>query len=299
MDTLTQEPVQDAEAVPFTEPDIPMTDAQADAEMEAGYQGGAPSPSDPSQAEGSATPDAVQSPEPQAVVQLTKKEYDELKALSTALSDYQATVNKRLDSNFGKLGNLEQIIRSIQDSSAAGEPVSDEDIAELKSEFPEVAQTLLPALNRVVGKMRGTRKAGASAQPSQPATPQPSVDELIRQVETRANMRIMTAIEPDWESTIRKPEFTAWLEKQPEDYRTKVQDTEEPSVLQEALSAFKAQQPKPTPATPTPKPSVPSARQRTLAAAVTPKGDADLGGSSGNAEDEMEAGYKQSKGFQL
>jgi hypothetical protein len=209
----------------------------------------------------------------------------------------------KLDEGFGTLGHLKQMVQQIQAQNADGKPieVTDDDMADLKAEFPEFSDLTKKVLAKVVGKLKGT---GGHAAPV-------DTEAIVAQAEARAEARVFEKIQkdaeadlrsehPDWRQTVwgdqddgktafkdLKTPFTAWLEKQPEPIRRRIVNSNNPDFLSKQLTRFKEETAE-KPRVPTPKPNERTAR---LAASVTPKGVAPSG--SPPEENSMASGFRQ------
>lgn len=246
----------------------------------------------------------VETPAPEPILpkyaQITEEEAAEWRKLSGKMG--------KLDEGFGTLGNLKQIVQQLQSQTTEGKPVevTDDDMAELKAEFPEFADLTKKVLTKIVGKLKGTGHA---------APPAPiDTDALVAQTETRTTKRIFETIRkeadqdlradhPDWRTTVWgtqddgktefkdvKTPFTAWLGQQPEAIRQRIVNSNNPEFLSRQLTRFKqetAEKPKQA----APPVTEPSGRTARLAASVTPKGVAPSG--SPPEENNMSAGFRQ------
>jgi hypothetical protein len=222
------------------------------------------------------------------------------------LADLLKLNNKvgKLDEGFGTLGNIKQRIEQLDARQTAdGKPVevTDEDMADLKAEFPEFADLTKKVLAKVVAKMRGPGQAPVD------------MEALVSQAEARAEDRVLRTIRkeadadlqsdhPDWRKTVWgdqddgktefkdvKTPFTAWLATQPDSTRQRILDSNNAEFLSRQLTRFKQETAeKPKPNAPAQKPSERTAR---LAASVSPRGVAPAG--SPPEENSVASGFRQ------
>lgn len=208
-----------------------------------------------------------------------------------SLLSLQSEATRKFDHAFGQLGGLKQTLERLQKEAPAGQSVevSDEDFAELKAEFPELAEMQIRGLNKVLGKLRGTGPA--------------QVDQtLIEQiVQERYGSQLADAREdaldglhnivPNWNSQENAKALGEWVAQQPEEVQAlaaseKVRDA---AALLRKFRDRQTAKPAPTPTTPQV-----STRQRQLEAAVNPRSA--RGASPEPAEiDDFEAGFQSGR----
>lgn len=185
--------------------------------------------------------------------QITEDEFNKLNAAAAAVEELRATVGSRLDTAFGKMGGLERVLKQFQEQTPTGAAVeiTEEDLAELKDEFPELVGPHLKALQRIAGKMRGTGSLDESSiQPLlEKATPglvERVREELIAQTATET----LAETHPDWESVIGnrladKPaskEFVEWFGTQPQEYQERLGATMNPVAIGRMIDKFREHQ---------------------------------------------------------
>lgn len=252
-------------------------DAISDADFDAGFDAVADDDSTPTE---ETSPAASQTDETQAetvsveetvpeLAQMTKAQLEQLLKLDATVPGLKEDVDRKLSTAFGKLGRVEQILKTLQEETPAGQAmqVTDEDMTELAKEWPELSVTLLPGLNRIINKLK-VRGTGLSKE---------AVDQLVSErvahVTYEANHAIITALEPDWETTVRSAEFAAWMNQRPEDERTRLMSSQNPAVVRKTLQEFSSHQAKLKPAVPPKSPAPPAGTQRRaiLEANVAPR----------------------------
>jgi hypothetical protein len=221
-------------------------------------------------------------------VQVTKDQLEELMARAREVDNLKA-VPQRIDQAFGKLGGIERIIQGLQKQQTdqpQGEPLklSEADFAELKQQFPEVAELQLKGMQRVLERIR---IPGADPQ---------AIDKVVgeRTAAVRTELvdsRLDEIVDGDWRQEVNKPEFTDWINKQAAD----VQALADSDSLRDAatlLRKFKTfrNTPAPAPAQPT-QAAPPTVKSRAIAAAVPPRGNQAVSRQP-TADDEFDAGFK-------
>lgn len=307
------------------EGDTPAKDAvatpeQEDADFEAGYNG-APTEETPPAAgsagedgEGASTasPPAEKVAEPE-YVQITKAELDQLKALSTQIEQIRADSRKAADTANGRYGELARTLQQIRAAAPAGGKVevTDEIVADIKAEFPELSAAALSAFKKFAEKLPGTGTAPAF-DPSQ-------VQTMVAESEQRVERKLLTALHRDWETVIGlrdengnvpDTEYRRWIQTQPEEYRNKVLSSWDAVTVADSIDAFKAAAKAAAEKAATEKAAAEKAaaekangtkttqqatrsttRQRTLAAAAaTPRGEGSAPPAATD-DDQFEAGY--------
>lgn len=266
-----------------------------DDDFNAGFAPEAPQPTETPAAADEATqqPEATAEasppppPEPK-YVQITEDDWQALQQRAAKVDEISATFGKRLDQAFGKVGGIERVISEMQTKTPEGEAVqvTDEDFADLKNEYPELAALHISGLNKVLSKLKGTGGANPEA-----------IEKIVTERVTAATAAIRTelvnatldaVVDGEWLKEVNSPAFDDWIKTQPNDVKA-LAESDSLNDAKRMLRLYK--QAKDTP--PAPLPPVPknTTRARQIAAAVTPKGDG--GHPPGPTEDdEFNAGFK-------
>jgi uncharacterized protein YheU (UPF0270 family) len=279
----------------------PTADGAADADLEAGFSSGdidaptgepSPASSDAALEDGRAD-DAAPALEP-VYVQLTKADYDRLQTSAETVEKIAASLEQRFGTAFGHIGGLQQKLKEMQEATPRGHAVklSDEDFAELRTEFPEMAEMQMKGLERVIARLGGTGSAGLDE-----PTASKLVEDKVSAVVTQFRRDTLTDLHEDWEEVVG-PEGSAtpyrqWLATQPKDYQDKINASQRPGVIAKSIDKFRGFEAARVrkPGAPSNKPSQFEAeRRQELAEAVTPRGSG--GKKTGRtAEDDLMAGF--------
>lgn len=241
-----------------------------DADFAAGL-GGAPTETPepkPEPGEVKAEPaDAASEPTPAPkFVQITEDQFNDLVTKANKIDTLQQ-LPQRLDQAFGKIGGVERILNDLK-AQPQGQPLqlSAEDFAELKSEYPELAELQMKGMERLVSRFRV------------PAVDAQMIDKIVGEKTTGARTEVIdatldTVIDGDWRAEVRTPEYKQWFDEQPDD----VKSLGESMHLRDAarlMRMYKVHRDAPkTKTSEAPKtPQAPHPTKRAIAAAVQPKG---------------------------
>jgi len=224
-----------------------------------------------------AEPSPVQEPE---YVQLTKGELADLKAAAAET----ASIKQQMSKAFGTMGNMQQLINQIRSQSPAGAPVeiTDDDFAELKEDFPELAGHTLAGLQRILKKVNLT----GTGQPATQTIDPEQVRVAAANVVHAEGMRDLDDLHPGWRDIVGKPDdaenpYRKWLATQTPEYQELIRSTYSASITARSIDRFKAAEAaKAKPAAASPKPpaatgAVPhlATRRDRIEAAVQPRGN--------------------------
>jgi len=229
-------------------------------------------------------------------VQITKEEFEGLKASAAAVEELRTTLTQNSDKAFGKIGGIERLIRELQNTTPAGEAVelSEEDMAEFAAEYPELATMQRTVFNKALSKikLRGTGTGEAFDPAKLEEMVAPRIDTALKGVDDRVEYlvesRLLSREHPDWREVVDagKPDsknaYRTWLATQPAEYQKLVNSTFDSSVISEALTKFKAAEKAKATA---------SQRQSRIDAAVTPRG---VGGHAAapSEDDDFNEGFR-------
>ena len=225
--------------------------------------------------------EAAQEPAPPPkLAQITEDQYAELLARAAAVDELKAGLDKKVDTAFGKIGEINRLIASLQQSTPAGEAISlnDDDLAELSSEFPEIAAMTAKGLNRVLSRLKGTGGTSPDIESIVQQRLAPVMEALPTRVEAMVSEKLLAKEHGDWRAIVGKPdektEYRAWLSTQPAEYQKTVSETYDSVVIGESLTRFKAEQAKAQAAAEDARKKAEAANQRKsrFEAAATPRG---------------------------
>ncbi|MDE1943676.1 MAG: hypothetical protein KGI47_11110 [Betaproteobacteria bacterium] len=241
-------------------------------------------------------------------VQLTEEEAAALRSRAQMVDEIQASMTKQFGTAFGKMGGFERTLKQLQDQLQNGNglqplEISREDLAQLKEQYPDLADAIASDLKTVLGK------AGRGVNQEQiQGLVQQSVDALLPTVEAsvtrRLEMRQLNKAVPDWEATLKSAEFGTWFAAQPTDYQTRSRASEESDVVIGVIKDFRAAQDAAKKAAADAKAATDKAaaeakqrreaaqtRSQQLAAAVQPQGAGGHGPGPATAMDEFMSGF--------
>ena len=225
--------------------------------------------------------EAAQEPAPPPkLAQITEDQYAELLARAASVDELKAGLDKKVDTAFGKIGEINRLIASLQQSTPAGEAISlnDDDLAELSSEFPEIAAMTAKGLNRVLSRLKGTGGTSPDIESIVQQRLAPVMEALPTRVEAMVSEKLLAKEHGDWRAIVGKPdektEYRAWLSTQPAEYQQTVSETYDSVVIGESLTRFKAEQAKAQAAAEEARKKAEAANQRKsrFEAAATPRG---------------------------
>lgn len=277
---MAGETAPEAEVAPTKEE---QEEAQA---FSAGFEDGAAAPAAATTEGQAATTEAAPGTETPAeevveYVQVSKKDFERI----LAAADKTEAHAGQFDKVFGTVGNMQQLINRLQAATPAGEAVeaTEEDVAELAADFPELAGQIRGVLNKVLKRTN----AKGTAEAATPAIDAETVDfikkrRLLQEMEHEHQLLELDELHPGWRDVVGKPgdaetPFRKWLATQPEKYQNMVNASESATITKGAIDKFEAAQAaaaKPA-AQPSPKPTTPdpiAIRKDRIEAAVTPKG---------------------------
>jgi len=218
------------------------------------------------------------------------------RALMGKLSNFESQI-ARLS---GTVGNVQKAIQDAAAQAQAQTPyglsieLTDEDFKDLAVDYPELAKVnrsvLQSIFNRAQIKGTGTATAEPAKTGQPPADPpkaaptaltREDVAEVLRQEKAKEVSDRFIAAYPNWRELVGAPDtdggpmkesgaaFHAWLKTQPAAYQQRINSTENPAEMHEALDLFTASRPK------TPAAAAPSGQNRraVIEGAVTPRAD--------------------------
>ena len=229
----------------------------------------------------------VEAPE---YVQITKGDWDTVKAAAMKTASYENQFSKL----FGTTGQIQKVIGTLQSQTPRGGKIeiSKEAFAEMEKDFPELANSTRTALEKALSGISGT----GNGEPDDAAIQRVMAEHNAKVVERE--IEALEDAHPDWRKVVGAvsvgedpdPEnpFRKWLGTKPPEYQARVNGTESAAVISRAISLFQRETKAPSkPATP----ARDNARAGVIRDAVQPKGDGGAPTSSNTPEDAFLAGF--------
>jgi hypothetical protein len=205
----------------------------------------------------------VETPEPKPLF-LGKTE-EEVAALLAEIPSMRDGYRKQIDNLNGQFGKLNGALQKLQQETPKGEAVTvtDEDLADMKGEFPELADLTKTALNNVLKRIN--LKGGASVDP---AAIDERVNSLVKQgiSSERAAIHgeLLDGLHPNWKEVIGQPvkatyeqllkdgkselealegatpktDYRKWLATQPAEYRERLDNSSNAFEIGASIKAF-------------------------------------------------------------
>jgi hypothetical protein len=258
---------------------VEQTEEQAAASFAAGFDSETPTATaatpPPAEQPVQEEPVAETPPEPE-YVQITKEERDRL----IAVADETTNIKAQLSKAFGTMGNMQQLINQVRSQTPAGAAVeiNDDDFAELKADFPELAGHTRAALERILKRTNLT----GTGQPATPAFDPEEVRKTASEIVHAQGLDDLNDLHPGWQDIVGKPDdadkpYRKWLATQPEKYQELIRSTYSATITGRSIDRFKAAeaaaaQAKPAAQRPQTPANPAAARKAVIEAAVQPRG---------------------------
>jgi hypothetical protein len=222
-------------------------------------------------------------------VQITKQDFERLNAAATAIDEIKADSKRQFDSAFGKIGGMQQVLQQIQGQTPSGQAVEldESDFAELKEQWPELADLTLKGFNKALAKLKGTGAPAASIDVDKLVAERvaPELDKVRQEYRAELTDLRMRVHHADWKTVLNSDAFIAWEKTLPQEEREQFLNSSDPDYVAGTISKFKTSQTEAQA-----KARKNATRQELIDAAVTPRGS---GGhpSVKTDEDDFYAGF--------
>jgi hypothetical protein len=264
-----------------------LDDAREAAELDAGFKGIEP-PARPKEPAPAATPRAEATTEVPEYVQVTAKDWAEIKAAAAKTASY----DQQLSKVFGTLGNVQKIINGLQSATPAGRKVEipKDAFAGMEKDFPEIAQQIRGALEATLSGMHGT---GANDAPAV------DIEAKLAAYTAKRELEILEDAYPDWRQVVgavdvrsEQPDpnnaFRRWLATKDAAYQNRVNTSESAAVIGRAIRLFQSETKATPKAATTPRDA---ARADRIRGAVQPRGDGAPVPAGRTDDDDFLAGF--------
>jgi hypothetical protein len=221
-------------------------------------------------------------------VQLTRQQFDELQSRTAKFEELSVKQQQALDKAFGKLGVVEQDLRTRATAPVTGE-ISDEDFAELKALDPDIARMVSEGLKNASQKLR-LQVPEIDPAPIEDLI-EKRVSERLQKHAIDTGVKQLNRMHPGWQDLVQdeqgvvKPDFVAWLDKQDEGFRADVLAFDM-SATADAITKFKEHAAAAQAAA-----NKSTTRTNRLDEAVNPRGTGGPAKSGTSDTDEFYAGY--------
>jgi hypothetical protein len=266
---------------------------EADAEFGSGFSGKTATPE--AKPEPAATPRADGEAAPE-FVQITKKEWDEVRAAHARTASYDAQFSKA----FGTIGNIQKVLNDIQRGGKV--EISDAAFAELDRDFPELAKQLRAAMAGVKVGIHGTGQPVAAIDDNR-------IETMMASYTAKRELEVLEDQHPDWRQIVgaidasrEQPDpdnpFRKWLSGKDLAYQDRINATESAAVIGRAITLFQRET-KAAAAAANAKPVAPStpqadARAQRIRDAVQPRGSNTVAGTNNQNDEDAQfaAGFR-------
>lgn len=288
-------------------------DGVTDADLEAGFDEVAkePSATPEPQTDQSTTPAA--SSEAQAVteapkfVQITEKDWSDLKTELTTLKSKTdaaaAELERKVSKAFGTLGGMERAFKEMQAATPAGKPVEITEAMSqaLMKDFPEVHKGTIEMMRGLIDQinLKGTAvKAPPVTAPPTVAFTEADVAKRTEEAAAIAELKVvdktLEGLHPGWRKLTgasANPDpnhpFRKWAAALPKEQQDELNITKDPLVMSRYIQGFEAAQKKSAANANS------SKRVAQLRDATQPKGDGGPAARVQPKQDEFEAGFEE------
>jgi len=235
-------------------------------------------------------------PEPE-FVQITAKEWADIKAAAARTASYDGQFSKL----FGTTGQIQKLINEQRAAAQNNQPapaakkfeIPKESFAAMSRDFPELAAQVQTALEAALSGI----PVGGANDASDPA----KLEAMLSQYRAKHELEVLEDAFPDWRQRVgatsapgEAPDpnhpFRKWLATKPEEYQVRLNNSESAAVITRAIRTFERETKGATaqPATP----ARDAARAERIKAAVQPRGDnAGAAQPANTAEDAFAAGF--------
>lgn len=231
------------------------------------------------------TPPAAEEPQPQNLIAgLTEEQVKDLLIKAGEVDSLRSQVDKL----FGKHGEVNRTLQQLQARAEAGGPVeiTEEDMAELAEDYPELAEKQLKVWQRVLAKHPGTASAA----------PQVDVEALstgIRdELRTEFEERLIKHAHRDFVDVVQSQDFNLWMTSQlNEADRNTLVASKDADLIIDRLDQFKSWQEAAA--------KQAKQKQKRLEGAVTPRGDSSPLPTTQSEEEAFAAGFNSVRAGRL
>jgi hypothetical protein len=157
--------------------------------------------------------------EAEAPVTITKGQFDKLMMIADEVPNLREQMTKTHDTVAGRIGSLQQTIKTLQERAGQGNRASIKQLKRLEEEFPQLAQLLKEDLSEAFGPGETNQPSQLEQQQQNDAPLQdqsgqgqgnplenPEVQKVLQQKE----MAIVEAVHPGFRQLAATPEFSEW-----------------------------------------------------------------------------------------
>jgi hypothetical protein len=156
---------------------------------------------------------------------------------------------KQIDNLAGNNGKLNAALQKLQQETPKGEAVvvTDDDMSEIRANFPEFADMTKGALNKILGRLN-TRGAGPAQTPDDyVALAKTAAQEVATNERVKTHIELLDGLHPGWSETIGLPDkdgaipetdYRKWLATQPADYQARLSASNNAFEIGSSIKSF-------------------------------------------------------------
>lgn len=182
--------------------------------------------------------------EPKVLAGMTEKEITELLNEIPKHREYR----KQIDNLAGQNGKLNAAIQKLQQETQSGEAVvvTDEDMAEMMEDFPELGNLTRTALNKVLAKVNARGTGPAQTPDDYIALAKKAASEVVSSGRVSLHKEILHGLTPGWDKIIGLPvdgvfpetDYRKWLATQPAEYQSKINESTNAFEIGSSIKTF-------------------------------------------------------------
>lgn len=187
--------------------------------------------------------------EPPKLASITEDQFNDLVRRAEMVDEMKSEHKRLLDTAFGKIGGMQQLIEKLQNQTPQGQSVeiTEDDMKDISEEYPDLSGAMMKTLQKVLSKTRGSAPTQEEKPESVPFDPsqvesivQQRLNEEVEKINVKMELRDLTRAHPDWQKVRETKDFAAWRDALPKSEAEEFNSSMDAGYVSSKLTEFKA-----------------------------------------------------------
>lgn len=198
----------------------------------------------PSEEQGEVEADKAETEPKDEAVEPTPEEQAEadqahLKNLLNSLPDLSQKTeltSQEIRKLHGKIGEINKLVHDLKEVRTGMPKITKESFKRLNAEFPEIAEMLADDMAEMSG---GVADKAEVPKADVETLVESRVAKVTETLEEKINVKLLTALHPDWQQVVSTPDFRNWMTTLPANVQQELNESKDAAYISEKLNQFK------------------------------------------------------------
>lgn len=136
----------------------------------------------------------------------------------------------------GKIGEINKLVHDLKEVRTGMPKITKESFKRLSAEFPEIAEMLAEDMADISG---GVAEKAEVPKADVETLVESRVAKVTETIEEKMNIKLLTALHPDWQQVVGTTDFRNWMTTLPANVQQELNESKDAAYISEKLNQFK------------------------------------------------------------